>query len=408
MNAPSARPLLAMGDLSGTNLTRASDHNQRVVLQAIRSNTATTRSELTNITGLTAPAVANITARLLSDGLIMKAGRVLGGRGQPATKFVIDPDGAFALGVNIDRDHVTMLAIDLAGDVRFRASLEAHFTLPEDVLSFVQTQLDKIREEKTFNTDRLVGIGIGIPDRLGHIPLLNKPPVYEVWSQIDVGRLFADAFSLPAYLENDATAAAIGELHFGCRGMHQHFIFTLISAGVGCGIIINGQPYRGGDTKSGEIAFISRGIFAEPGNDSILQDKVSLYSLYADLWATGFKVASPDDLMKDDPDLLAALDSWADRAASELLGTAAVINCVLDPEVHIIGGRLPRVVIARICDQMNALMGRVIPHAPSIAPFRAAAAEADAAPMGAGMLVFQNRLLHRPEALRKTFSDLAT
>jgi len=61
--------------LSGTNLERAGDHNQRVTLHAIRVNAPITRTELVGITGLTAPAIANITKRLLTDKLILEAGQ---------------------------------------------------------------------------------------------------------------------------------------------------------------------------------------------------------------------------------------------------------------------------------------------------------------------------------------------
>ena len=110
--------------LSGTNLERAGDHNQRVTLHAIRVNGPITRAELAKITGLTAPAIANITKRLLNDSLIQDAGRRRGGRGQPATKLVINPDSWFSIGLNVDRDHITMVVLDFEGRVRARASRE--------------------------------------------------------------------------------------------------------------------------------------------------------------------------------------------------------------------------------------------------------------------------------------------
>ena len=113
--------------LSGTNLERAGDHNQRVTLHAIRVNGPITRAELAVITGLTAPAIANITKRLLTDNLIQDAGRRRGGRGQPATKLVINPDSWFSIGLNIDRDHITMVVLDFEGRVRARASREVEF-----------------------------------------------------------------------------------------------------------------------------------------------------------------------------------------------------------------------------------------------------------------------------------------
>ena len=90
-----------------------------------------TRAELAVITGLTAPAIANITKRLLTDNLIQDAGRRRGGRGQPATKLVINPDSWFSIGLNIDRDHITMVVLDFEGRVRARASREVNVRAAE-------------------------------------------------------------------------------------------------------------------------------------------------------------------------------------------------------------------------------------------------------------------------------------
>ncbi|MDG2520673.1 ROK family transcriptional regulator [Caulobacter segnis] len=396
------RSAAALDSLSGTNLERAGEHNQRVILQAIRSAGSITRSDLTAITGLTAPTVSNITNRLLSDGFIKKAGKTEGGRGQPATKFVIDADSAYALGLNIDRDHTTLVLMDFIGQVKDRVCVEGHFALPDAVLSFVQNQLARLRSEGRIDLSRLAGIGIGIPDDLGRIPLPNKPAAYEAWSQIDVCGFFSDALGLPACMENDATAAAIGELHFGSGAPHQNFIFTLISAGLGSGLIIGGQPYRGSDNRSGEIAFVSRDLMAAAKGGGILQDEVSLYALYAFMGKRGLAVSTPEDVNLEDPEHVAALRAWADHAADELLGTVAIINCVLNPAVHFIGGRLPKLVAEHVCDRLNARIGEALPRVPKIAPFKPATAAEDAAPMGAAMLLFQNRFLLNPEALMKT------
>src|SRR3979411_2095445 len=113
--------------LSGTNLERAGDHNQRVTLHAIRVNGPITRTDLVSLTGLTAPAIANITKRLLEENLIKEAGRARGGLGQPPVKLVINPDGRFSVGINVDRDHITLLVLDFEGQVRSRLSREIRF-----------------------------------------------------------------------------------------------------------------------------------------------------------------------------------------------------------------------------------------------------------------------------------------
>src|SRR6201994_3818886 len=122
--------------LSGTNLERAGDHNQRVTLHAIRVNGPITRTDLADITGLTPPAIANITKRLLQDNLIREAGRARGARGQPALKLVINPDSWCSIGVNVDRDHIALVVLDFQGTVRARSAREISFALPATVRTF--------------------------------------------------------------------------------------------------------------------------------------------------------------------------------------------------------------------------------------------------------------------------------
>jgi predicted NBD/HSP70 family sugar kinase len=62
---------------------------------------------------------------------------------------------------------------------------------------------------------RLSGIGVALPDDLGRVDLPHRPENYDVWSTADIGKLMADILPLPVFLENDAAAAALGELQFG-------------------------------------------------------------------------------------------------------------------------------------------------------------------------------------------------
>src|SRR3546814_1883680 len=138
--------------LSGTNLERAGDYNQRIVLQAIRLTEETTRSDLARVTGLTPPTIVNITKRLIDLGLVKPAGRLQGKRGQPAMRIVIDPDGAFAIGLNIDRDHITLVTLDLAGKIRSRHTPQIAFALPGTVVDHVRAVLPGLRQDDRKNT----------------------------------------------------------------------------------------------------------------------------------------------------------------------------------------------------------------------------------------------------------------
>jgi len=394
--------LHALGDsLAGTNLERAGDHNQRVTLQAIRAaGGPITRTEIAELTGLTAPAIANITKRLLNDGMIMKAGRQLGGRGQPATKLIINSGGAFSIGLNIDRDHVAFVALDFLGNVCARECREVHFAMPETVIAFFREQVAKVVAERKIDIERLAGIGIGIPEDLGRVPVANRPDAYQVWSEIDVAALFAEILPVPVYVENDAAAAAIGEMQFGHGLRTRSFVYTIISAGLGGGLVMDGHYYRGADGRSGEIGFLP--VRDENGRPSTLEDQVSLYALYEYMRKAGFDVSTPEHLEKLNEAGMARISTWLDRASDVLFEPFLIMSCAINPEAHYVGGRLPASYIDQLCTRLNRKMAAFSNRIKTIAPIQRADLAVDASARGAGILPFNDRFLPIREALMKT------
>lgn len=395
------------GNLSGTNLERAGDHNQRVMLQAIRVSGQITRAELVTITGLTVPAIANITRRLLNDGLIQEVGRLHGARGQPAMRLAVNPDGAFSIGVNIDRDHITLLILDLLGQVRARATLDVDFALPAAVRAFCAAEIDTLLRAGNVDAARLIGIGVALPDDLGRVALPNRPADYAQWDSVDLTALLGDILpgNLPVFLENDAAAAALGEMQFG-HGLHDpNFFYILISGGLGGGLVIDGSYFRGAQGRSGEIGFLPVHSPRTPART--LQEAVSLSALYAWLEAAGQTVRRPDDLERLPPAGQTALDAWLDLAADLLTQPLMAVSCLVNPEAVFMGGRLPGPLIDRLADLINRRLAAYVDTVPVIAPVRRAAMAADAPAVGAAILPFNDRLFPRRSTLRKTATPTA-
>lgn len=400
----SERPKTFADGLSGSNLERAGDHNQRVTLQAIRVNGPITRTELTEIIGLTAPTIANITKRLLAENLIVEAGRLHGARGQPAMCLAINPDGAYSIGLNIDRDHVTLVALDFVGRVRARATREVDFALPDAILAFVRAQVGKIVKAGAVDPARLAGIGVALPFGPGGANLPHRPEAYGVWDDTDVAALLADVLPQPVLIENDAAAAAIGELRFGQGLRTRSFVYLLISAGLGGGLVVDGAYFRGAHGLSGEIGFLP--IRNPPARVSpsarSLQDVVSLSALYDYLGERGVTVATPADLTHVDTVGAGLIDEWLDISAELLCEPLLVLNLAIDPEAILIGGRLPTKIVNGLCERINHRLRRRAPNVPAMAPVMRAALAADAAAIGAAILPFSDRFLPTPTALLKT------
>jgi predicted NBD/HSP70 family sugar kinase len=386
----------ANASLSGTNLERAGDYNQRVVLQAIRINGPVTRAELARMTGLTAPAIANITRRLIQDGLVADAGKRHGGRGQPATKLIINPDGCFSLGVNIDRDHITALGLDLLGQVRARASHEGPLGSPEETSRRVRAMLAELAAQPALQGGRLIGLGVALPDALSQTNLPDFPQQL-AWAGVDASRLFTDIArsisgrALPVFLENDAAAAAVGELQFGFGLQFSSFFYVLISAGLGGGLVVEGEYFRGANGRSGEIGFLP--IHSDRTPAKTLQEAVSLSALSAHLADLGAPIAEPADLQRLDATARAKVDQWLELAAELLTEPLMTVAWLVNPAAILLGGRLPGDLTESLAERLTNRLNQRSGQSPILPQVRRAAMAEDAPAIGASILPFLAELL---------------
>ncbi len=376
---------------SGTNLTRAGNYNQRVVLRAIRSLGETTRGDLAAMTGLSAPTIANITRRLELDGLIRTAGRLQKGLGQPPLRIAINPDGGFGIGINIDRDHISLVSLDLAGRTRTCVSREIAYPLPPAVRAFVAKEMQTLIASGNIDPARIVGVGLAVPEPFSKPGFHKLPAEYKEWNHTDLRSLFADLLPWPIHVDNDAAAAAVGELNFGEGREFASFFYMLISAGLGGGLVIDGAFFRGATGRSGEIGFLPGRTGATTGQP--IENRVSLSALYDRLSDAGCKAESLAALHDPEPRATAVIHAWIDEAVELLLDPLIAVNCLINPDAILVGGRLPEPLIDRLVDRLRRRMDDHAASLPAIACIRRATMASVAPAIGAALLPFIDRLL---------------
>lgn len=381
--------------LSGTNLERAADHNQRVTLHGIRVLGPLTRVELAGITGLTGPAIANITKRLLQDGLIEEAGQRRGGRGQPPTKLVVRADACYSIGVNIDRDHITLVLVDFSGETLIRVSEEVDFALPDQVRALYRRSIKNMLRRAGVDVAKVVGIGVAVPDDLGLVDLPGRPAEYAAWDKTNMVDLFREPLHLPVFVENDAAAAAMGEMQLGLGHTNNSFFYILISSGLGGGLVVDGSYLRGADGRSGELGFMRT-----PQGEEI-QRMVSLSGLARHLERNGCHLADVMGAADPNETTSACVAAWIEDAARQLTVPLDAINCLINPAAVLVGGRLPTAILERLAERANELMRERANLLPTVAPVIRAALSEDAPAVGAAILPFSHFLLPKQAALWK-------
>ncbi len=352
---------------AGTNVEFAKGHNRRAIIEAVRRHVSLTRADLTRLTALSAQTISNLVAELEHAGLLLAGDPIKAKRGQPARPYSLNPSGGYAIGIQLIRRATYAVLVNLAGDeVAFIETAGAH-EVPESGIGALVSIVDDLIAESVVPKDRLFGIGVALPGPYGVSGTGGLGPG---WDDYPLKQELEKRTGLSVHLDNDANAAAISERLYGVGRNLNNFVYLFISTGLGAGLFLNGQLYRGRQGIAGELGHIPilpGGRACDCGNKGCLERYLSLYALFEDLGITDPAKRTPahiDDLMgANDPALL----KWIDQASVYLAQTITTIEAVFDPDATIIGGTMPHTVvsalIARIHPMINQVKGRTGPLA---------------------------------------------
>ncbi|MEV5965447.1 ROK family transcriptional regulator [Kribbella sp. NPDC051952] len=240
----------------GTNLDRVGGFNDAVVLDAIRRGEHLSRVELAEVTGLSGQAISNIIRRLLTAGLVREAGRLRGaGLGKPRTLLELEPTGQYAVGVHLDPAVVTVVLLDLTGEVIARRRVETPYADDPDVLiDRIAATIEDVITQAGAQRDRIIGVGIAAPGPIDvERGVVVNPPNLSAWHLVPLRDELRERTGLPVLLDKDVTAAASAEKWAGGGGS---FVFFYLGTGVGAGLVIGDEVVRGSSSNVGEVGHV--------------------------------------------------------------------------------------------------------------------------------------------------------
>jgi len=113
-------------------------------------------------------------------------------------------------------------------------------------------------DQSGLELDQLTALGISAPGPCDfERGVLLQAPNLPGWNTVPLATLLQEQLGPPAFLENDANAAALGEARYGAGQGARHLIYVTVSTGIGGGLILDGQIYRGADGAAGEIGHVT-------------------------------------------------------------------------------------------------------------------------------------------------------
>lgn len=399
--------------LTGTNLKYAKAHNVRIVLETIRLYGPVSRVEIARRSELTAQTVSNLTKQLLEAGMIVEAHRLQEGRGAPSTLLKLAPDGAFSIGLDLDKDHLTGVLVDFVGNVRQRVACDLDFPSPDEAMDLLAETANDLIAREGVSRERIWGVGVGLPGPLGVsegsvATNVVNPQAFPGWTNVPVVDILRRRLGLPVILENNATAAAVGERWYGVGRHCESFFYVFFGAGLGGGLVVHGQPFEGHTGNAGELGYFP--VTDEPdGPDEAegferphLGVYFNLPRLYRRLREAGYPAARPGELEAlfeaQNPLLL----DWLDTGARRLAPLILAIEYLIDPQAIFFGGRLPDTLIRALLERLEATLPSLrIDVKAAVPELRCATAGSDAAALGVATLPLYTSLAPVPRLLMK-------
>src|SRR6476659_164377 len=231
--------------------------SRQQLLNAIRAQDGgITRSELSRVTGLSRSAIAEGVQDLLAERLVTEHRMESGlGRGRPSAVLVPAAARGEVAGIDFGHSHVSVAVAQSSG----RVLAEHRRTIDVDhqatgALDTAAALLARCLADAHLAASDLISVAAVIPGPLDiRTGLVRSPTILSTWVDLDPARELTTRLGRPVQVGNDANMGALGELRFGAARGCRDFVYVKASHGIGAGLVLNGDTYRGPLGIAGEI-----------------------------------------------------------------------------------------------------------------------------------------------------------
>ncbi len=234
------------------------------ILEVVRKNGPISRTDISKITELNIVTVSNYVAHYIKQGLIIEGELDESTGGRKPVLVELNPKAGYIVGVGLNMLNMVGVLVDLEINVITEIKRER---IPENSEAVVNQMVDLVAElidKSDVDKTKIVGAGAGIPGIIDERGRTVRWPQSLGEKDISVCLSIKDTFErrlkIPTFVENDANAAVLGEKWLGLDRDVKHLLYMF--SGVGVGIIVNGEIYRGVSGAAGELGISSPKIDA--------------------------------------------------------------------------------------------------------------------------------------------------
>ncbi len=318
--------------------------SREAVIQLLAENGPLTRAELARRIGVSRAAVSMTVTRLIRDGLVVeRTEAVARDQGVLGVPLTLNPLAGGAVGVDFAHQSLRVVIADLAHRVLAEDSRELGLDHDaREAMDLAAALVGELLARSGLQASAVLGVGVGVPgavDRRTGCPTPSS--ISPSWVGLDVASEFSERVSMPVLVDNNANLGALAEVVWGAARDFTDVIYVKVGPGVGGGVVLGGQLWRGATGMSGELGHMTvdeTGPMCRCGNRGCLE-------VYVGLWAQLRALRPVLGEQLDQAGLLARARSGDRRClrlladVGTILGKALANVCnIINPEAIVLGG----------------------------------------------------------------------
>lgn len=268
-----------------TNSSSMKEQNRKLVLDFIRQEGAF-RANIADQIGLSKASVSIIVDELLKEKIIFQKKADINSIGRRPILLQINKDAFYSVGINIARHKYEVGIIDMDGNIIQKNTSKLDCDDPVQVLNDIASLVKAQLHTAGITDEKVLGIGVTTP---GPVDYINKsilfPPNFNNWHNVKIGKILHSLLGFGIHHENVSNAHALSEKYYGLCKNEKNYIVIIVDEGVGAGIVVNGQIYRGRGGFGNELGHTSidyNGIPCECGNIGCLEKYASIPAILKD------------------------------------------------------------------------------------------------------------------------------
>lgn len=397
---------MASPTINAASQAGIAETNRSRIMRHLYRNGVSSRAQIATALGLTPAAITKITAQLIEAHAIEETGDLDGKKNRRSIGLALDTAHFHVIGVKFARSLVQIGVFDLTGNQSSLTTLPyvSNDTIGETIATVHSTIEQLLHEDPT-----IVAIGMAVPGPYlrnnGHTAVVSS---MQGWRAINFIDEFANSFTVPVFIEQDARAGVLANSLFDPNSNGEpNLAYYLVGEGVGLGVIDHGRIINGALGTATEIGHVSIDVNGKPcdcGNIGCLECYCSTPAIHQMLIDNGTIVNGADRMSHTEAcRALFALAHHGDEAALAMIrtiGTYIGYGCLIifntfNPHTIVIGDIVSEAGQPLLDEIKRTVRQRAIPEIYESTTIRLTTMPTDATVLGAAAVAI-NYLLDHP------------